>query len=273
MTHGSRDHNPTLASRVAAVDWDGYLAAIAADSALVSEAARRGLEPDVPCCPGWTVRDLVGHLGQVHSHKERIVSERIQTDPPEDPEPPAHGLIDWYEEGAERLLSTLRSADPSEPVWTWSETDQTAGFWYRRMAHETLIHRVDSEQSHGMLSAVDEDLAADGIDEVLTVMIGGDLPSWASAVPKDLTIRIEAGASAWGLREARFVGTSPNTGTEYDLLMFVSAEVTAPDVTVRANADVVDRWLWGRASRDEVTVDGDEAVALLLREAAAEATQ
>lgn len=42
------------------------LAAIAADSAKVAEltAAERGDTP-VPSCPGWDLRDLLTHLGQV----------------------------------------------------------------------------------------------------------------------------------------------------------------------------------------------------------------
>ena len=46
-------------------------------------------------------------------------------------------------------------------------TDQTVGFWYRRMALETVVHRVDVETGFGVPRAVNAELAVDGIDEVV----------------------------------------------------------------------------------------------------------
>ena len=60
------------------------------------------------------------------------------------------------------------------PAWSWWEPDQTVGFWYRRMALETVVHRVDVETQFGPPSAIDAALAVDGIDEVLTLMLAGD---------------------------------------------------------------------------------------------------
>jgi MDMPI C-terminal domain/Mycothiol maleylpyruvate isomerase N-terminal domain len=39
--------------------------------------------------------------------------------------------------------------------------DQTAGFWRRRMAQETVVHRVDAESAHGRASPVPAALAAE----------------------------------------------------------------------------------------------------------------
>jgi len=44
-----------------------YLIAIRLESEDFSQAARRDLTAAVPSCPGWTVADLVGHLGGVQS--------------------------------------------------------------------------------------------------------------------------------------------------------------------------------------------------------------
>jgi hypothetical protein len=32
---------------------------------------------------------------------------------------------------------------PEDPAGSWYTPDQTVGFWIRRMAHETVIHRID----------------------------------------------------------------------------------------------------------------------------------
>ena len=39
------------------MDFSEYLAAISRESDALAAAAQRGLEPAVPSCPGWTVRD------------------------------------------------------------------------------------------------------------------------------------------------------------------------------------------------------------------------
>ena len=46
--------------------------------------------------------------------------------------------------GAPQAMHAARF-DPAAPSWTWWPDDQTAGFWLRRMAQETAVHRVDVE--------------------------------------------------------------------------------------------------------------------------------
>ncbi len=255
------------------MDWDSYLDHIRSDSALVAGAARRRLDPEVPCCEGWTVRDLVGHLGEVQRHKELIVRDLL-TEPPEQPiDIPDGNLVDWFEEGAAMLFDTLAAADPSEPVWTWSD-DQTVGFWYRRMAQEALIHRVDAEQSFGTVSGVDDELAADGVAELIAVMLTG-LPDWATFDTTGQTVCLSIPGRSWSLEEGRFSGTSPATGNTYeDLLAFETASPRADIATsISGDAAAMDLWLWGRGPIDELTVDGDAGLADTLRRAAKEATQ
>jgi len=40
-----------------------YLAALGDDGTALAAAARRGLDPPVPACEGWSVADLVLHTG------------------------------------------------------------------------------------------------------------------------------------------------------------------------------------------------------------------
>ena len=48
------------------------------------------------------------------------------------------------------MLAALESAADDTPVWNWTtQSPGPASFWSRRLAHETLIHRVDIELAQG----------------------------------------------------------------------------------------------------------------------------
>ncbi|MFI6321947.1 maleylpyruvate isomerase family mycothiol-dependent enzyme [Nonomuraea sp. NPDC050556] len=145
------------------------------------------LTTPVPTCPGWTLADLVTHLGQVHRWAEHTVRTHATSRPsfreaaPEPP--PGTDLPGWLASGIEPLKATLRAADPDAPVWAWG-ADQHVRFWPRRMWHETLIHRTDVEQALGLSVTIPEDAAVDGIDEFLA-----NLPHARNIAPRlaDLT--------------------------------------------------------------------------------------
>ena len=61
--------------------------------------------------------------------------------------------------------------------------DRHARFWARRMLHETTVHGADMALALGRTPEIDPSVAADGIDEFLTV-----LPSAAAFAPKIRTL-------------------------------------------------------------------------------------
>ena len=69
------------------------------------------------------------------------------------------------------LISELEATPASTAVWTWFESDHTAGFVARRSAHELAVHRYDAQSSRGICTPVPAELASDGIDEVLDVLV------------------------------------------------------------------------------------------------------
>src|SRR5262249_55209864 len=99
----------------------------------------------VPTCPEWTIADLLAHFGFAHRWPPTIVERRSATlvqrhevddvDVPEDRDARA----EWVRAGARRLGDAVRDAGPETAVWTWA-TDKTAGFWLRRILHDTLVH-------------------------------------------------------------------------------------------------------------------------------------
>ena len=256
------------------MQWTTYLDHVRSDATRLSEVALLGLEHPVPCCDGWTVRDLVQHLGTVYTHKSMILEEGWTERRDQTIAAPDRDVIEWFDSSAAHLLQVLDDHDPSEPIWTWFEDDQTVGFWYRRMAHESLIHRIDAEQAHGLDSDIDEAFAADGIDEILNVMMSG-APAWASCRFTERGARLEVPGRWWTVRLGSFSGTSPTSGIEYvdEPTLEVVGTHEEFQAVVSGSAGAVDRWMWGRATSRQLTIQGDRSIVSDVRTIAKESTQ
>lgn len=246
--------------------FDDYLQHLRSDSSRL-RAVLAGCDPDarVPGCPEWTATDLLRHHAGVLEFWAMIVEQR-PAGPPEDwqeSEKPATyaGLLAFHEEQERRLLDTLDTADPAEAAWSWSD-EQTVGFTFRRQAHEALIHRLDAEQTAGMVTPLDPELAADGVDEALDVMFGGT-PPWGTFTGDDRYLRVDLtdrDHRVW-VQLGRFVGTDPD-GTAHDLddLTAVPDPGVEAAAVVAGNAADLDAWLWRRRGEDGLEVTGDRAV-------------
>ncbi|HKF91595.1 MAG TPA: maleylpyruvate isomerase family mycothiol-dependent enzyme [Acidimicrobiia bacterium] len=155
------------------MDNDDYISALQWNGSAAAQAVRDiRMETAVPSCPEWKLRDLAHHLGSHH----RWVAGNLDQ-PPDGKafrrreEPPADDAIpDWLEEGAEMLATKLSVTDPAKPCWTWVPFDHSVGFWARRTAHETAMHRWDAQNAGGVADAVEPELAADGVDEYLGIL-------------------------------------------------------------------------------------------------------
>ena len=245
-----------------------FLHAIEDDSKALCAAAQRGLDVSVPSCPGWTVRDVVIHTGNLHRQKVTVLKEGL-TDSDFNRAEPVGDLLDWFSEGYGLLLNALRSVDPAIGMWSWYQPDQTAGFWYRRMAHETLIHRVDAELAHGAVTNVDPVLAEDGIDEALVVFISG-YPAWATPEPGTATIRLSTPTRHWSLRAATFSGTTRSGRVISNMpAVILEPDVDKWDCEISGLSAALDLWLWGRGPLSDLEVIGNPEHAEMLRKIAA----
>ncbi|WP_433269632.1 maleylpyruvate isomerase family mycothiol-dependent enzyme [Actinosynnema sp. CS-041913] len=231
-------------------------------SALRTEAAALAVAADlvpgnrpVPGCPGMTVTELVRHVGSVHRLVTRWITRGSR--PAEWPrEPNGADPVDWYRIGAASLIAVLNPARAAEPAATWCPWDRTLGFWLRRMAHETAVHRVDAQAASGLAAPLVPALAADGIDEVLKLWLGCHLPPGAHADGRAITLRVPGREWTVALHE-QVVDFCPDAD---------------PAAVVTGSASAVDLWLWGRAPASELSIEGDEAVAHALRAAVAAVT-
>lgn len=251
----------TPAPNPPALTTERYLELLRADMSRLREVGDADLTAPVPPCPGWTLADVLHHTAVVYLHKVEVMrgSGRPDPWPPEDVdsrEPRA-----FLAEAGEELLHELSARDPDEPSWTWAESNQTVGFWHRRMAQETAVHRVDAELAVGEVTPIDADLAVDGVDEVLVLMLAGDWSSDDTPAPINARVRVATGGRAW---------TATCSASSVEV---AEDDEDAVAATVSGEPHDVLLWLWGRTGDDAVRLDGDPTVIAGLRQRLVEATQ
>jgi uncharacterized protein (TIGR03083 family) len=222
--------------------------AVRRESAMLAEAARKNLAPTVPSCPDWSVSDLVWHVGGIHRHRIWLITEHpegpsgFEIDRPKDDE-----IVDWFEKGAENLAHVLESHEPSEHVWTWFPSDQTVGFWQRRMAQETAVHRWDAEHAAAETHPIEAALAADGIAEFFdTLMVVQEEPPKGNGE----TVHVHATDEP-----AEWVITLAPEGARAE------PKHAKGDAGIRGAASDVLLALWRRIPLDHVEVLGDTELA------------
>lgn len=224
----------------------------------------------VPSCPGWSVADLIGHVAEVYLHKVESMrrGEFPEPWPPDRPDEPPLALLD---RAYAQLTGEFDTRPPEARTAHWYDPDPTVGCLARRMAHETVVHRVDAElATSAAVTPIPTDLALDGVDEALQVVLGflsrtwpeafGDLPESGEAPP----VRVRAGDATWLLTPTS-KGVSVTTGPD--------AARPAAAATVRADAQSMLLWLWGRANDSAVSTSGDRVALDRLRGLLHEATQ
>lgn len=255
-----------------------HLAAIRRESARFL-AALDGvdLSAPVPSCPEWSAADLVWHLTEVQEFWASIVADLLQdpADASASERPPDTELVAACAGRSRRLLDALSARRPEDACWSWHEGGNSVRWVLRRQAHEALIHRLDAELTVGEVTAIDQELAADGIDEVLRVMLDAvDLPAWSDFTPDGHIVALEApGHGRWTVELGRFTGTSPVSGRTYDEVALRLVDGRPASTTIRGEPAALDAWLWGRGGADALGIDGSAESVDLVREAAAAGTQ
>jgi len=154
------------------MDYSRFLACLEADFLRMRDVVDGHLAARVPTCPDWTVADLTRHVGEVYLHKVEMMRQGKHPDgwPPaafKEAEP-----VGLLTRGYGELVAEFAARNPTDATKTWYDPDQTVGFWIRRMAQETVIHRIDAELGAGTpVAPVPDDLAIDGIDELRDVFV------------------------------------------------------------------------------------------------------
>jgi uncharacterized protein (TIGR03083 family) len=224
---------------------DAYLQTLRADAATFTDLLRGSdLTTPVPDCPGWDLGDLARHLGGVHRWAHGIVTTGSPGEEPDGPHDPDE-LRAWFAAGAAQLVDALVSTDPLTPVWTFGPKPRLVDFWVRRQPHETSMHLRDARRALGLRHAVAPSFAADGVDEVVTMMTPRQV-RLERIPPLPHGVRLEAvdvPDSAWVLA---------GDGTDPDAPTVATLAGTAEDLLLA---------LWRRTGLDSLAVTGDEDAA------------
>jgi uncharacterized protein (TIGR03083 family) len=241
-----------ISEHVAALDREGRR--------LADVAATASWEAAAPSCPGWTLRDVVTHVGGVHRWAAAIVGGALTRPDPETSAavgsgPPDAELLDWFRSGHAALVRTLQKADPAVPCWSFLPAATPLASWARRQAHETAIHRVDVELAAGAeVSRFDELFALDGLDELLFAFAPRRRRSGITADPPEI---IEVRPAQAPGRRVR-IGPSGIETSELERPEPANDEAVRARCRVSGSAHELYLWSWHRPSA--VTVAGDEAV-------------
>lgn len=235
-------------------------------------AAARSLSADapVPTCPEWVARDLIRHQGGIHRWATSFVAE-ARTEPPSQSLeeivggwPGDEELGDWFEAGYLALVRALETAPPDLECWTYLRAPSCLAMWSRRQAHETAIHRVDTELTAGRpaadLSPLTPAFAADGVDELLTGFVPRRSTNLRAEAPATLGVECVDTDGGWVLSigpdgVTTSGGAGGSDGAEW------------ADCTVRGAAEDLYLALWNRPGVERLQIDGDRAVLDLFGEA------
>ncbi len=240
------------------MDRATYIDALTDQGNLLIDAISAVPDGPITHCGDWTNRGLAAHIGMVWTIAAGnvLAATTEPTKPGDERKPPADPdeLIGWLQGRHQTVIEALRGAEPNALSWAFDPDDQTAGFWQRRMAHETTVHRVDAQHgATGSADPIDAALAADGIDEYTAVGL-----RYSSARPdrtypsQSLHLHCTDTEGEWML-----VGDDgPN--------VTVTHEHGKGDAAVRGRAEDLLLWIWGRPSGD-VEIFGDPDVATTWR--------
>ncbi len=194
--------------------------------------------------------DLVAHIGGVWGWAAAVVGTGDRADFPMAPEGlGGTELVEWAGLQARLVLDALEAAAPDSSCWTFG-LPRSRLFWFRRQALETAAHAWDAQQAAAHPEPLEPELASDGIDEFLTVM----LPRHLKQQP-----------GGWTGQSLHLHSTDSNG--EWVIKLGPDSAVSVEhvhrkgDVALQGTASSLYLWCLNRIPSAELTVFGDRAVA------------
>lgn len=212
---------------------DDQLSAILSEGRALIASCEGSPDGEVAACPGWTNTELLDHARMVWGFVAAQVRAADTSGPSRPDIADAAGASDVLDD----LVAVLESTDADSPAWNWSP-DVTAGFWVRRMACETAIHRWDAEDAAGTADPINHDLAVDVVDEAVTVAFRFQR-SGPVLVHPDCSLHLHAtdGEGEWLLVPS-------------DEGLIVTKEHAKADAAAAGTASDLALFVWGRGKGD-----------------------
>jgi uncharacterized protein (TIGR03083 family) len=149
---------------------------------LADAAAAAGPDAVVPTAAGWTVKDVVEHVGQTQHWVAEIIERRV-TDPTQLPAEMAVLPDDpgewsaWLAESAQRVTRACSDDALDAPVWNAAGDERTGTeFWMTSVLNESVVHGFDAVNAAHQPPDIDADIAAVLVTNHLRMLTS---PTWA----------------------------------------------------------------------------------------------
>ncbi|MEP6817418.1 MAG: maleylpyruvate isomerase N-terminal domain-containing protein [Marmoricola sp.] len=255
---------------------DRSLAAIAAHSRGLADAARDNLDARVEHCPEWSVADLVWHVTEVHWFWRTIAGGELDAPPDESlrpNRPDDDRLVDVFAAGAGALVETLRGADQGASCWTWASQKDVA-FITRHQVQEVMVHHFDAanvrneparKELRGLVDS-NADLVVDAVDEFLTFSVSNPAHIKENAAPLDGVLWFCGCVTAQDIDASWLIndGTVPGTiEFSHDLTAQTDEAPAGHSVGEHCEPGNLLLWLYGRRSDEQMF--GEEPAAVVQR--------
>lgn len=226
-----------------------------------SRAADGPLDVDVAACPGWTVRELVEHVGMVHLWAAANIAfpspswisvDRLADLEPYWPDlaaetPDDAELLTWYRSSLTHLVDVIGAQPLHHECLTFLPASSPLVMWARRQAAEVAVHRYDIDAARGIASTYAPAFGLDMLDELLV----GFAPMMRTQHVSDARSMSVMADDV----EVAFTVTICTDGIRAE-----PSENGRADLRLSGTAGDLNLLLWNRPAGPTVRVEGDTAV-------------
>lgn len=246
-------------------DWIGEIA-----ERTCEVAEQVGPDVEIQGCPGWTVNDLLEHVGPLYPGWYRynltmpmseadVVASRMSAPPFPDG---FADRLDYIRNGSRLFLEAARNADLDASVWMWDQ-EVPARTWVTRTATEMGVHCWDLEKLIDDVRRVSGLRGAVSVEEHHSAML--QMLIWAqTAMPgrfhhppiplRPIGIAVTDADAAWVLTAdsaatitfipAQELPETAVEGSGHDLMLYQYGRVPLSDLDVRGDPDLLTAWNW-----------------------------
>ena len=227
-----------------------YLAVLRREGDAFAGSIAKALNSPIASCDPWVGTDLLWHMIEVHYSWKFIVETHLMN--PDDyvqrSKPADKDLLSEYRAGLNELIGVLSSLDPARSCWTWAGVHDVA--WViRRMAHETAVHAWDAHRAAGVIAEIDAEVASDGIDEYVHVMLVSNTSEGEGPLSGSVHIHCTDVDGEWLI--------VPTGSSE----VIVTREHAKGDCAIRGSASQLLLALWRRSPMSSLEIIGNADVA------------